>query len=207
MKKLPFNQAKFLLATLSSDQFPSLSSPQGLPLPEMAIIGKSNVGKSSLINHLLKQKKLAKTSATPGKTQTINFFIVDDQCLVVDLPGYGFAKTTNELRAQWGSSIDTYLRTRSSLKLVLFLLDIRRTPSEEDLSLIQWLSERPFSLLILFTKCDTVSASEQQALTLSHLEALRRQSAKTLPYLHYSITDARARKQLIFTIDSLLHPC
>lgn len=205
MKKLAFAQAKFITSALSPDHFPSLSNPQGFQLPEIAIIGKSNVGKSSLINHLLKQKKLAKTSATPGKTQTLNFFLIDEQSLLVDLPGYGFAKTTDAVRTQWASCIDSYLRTRSSLKLVLILFDIRRTLSEEDLSLIQWMRNRPFSLLIIFTKCDTVSPREQQTLTDSHLNILQKHLSITPSHLHYSITDPRARQQLIHAIQELLY--
>ena len=116
-------KARFLLSTLT--EFPTLKDPRGKPLPEIALVGRSNVGKSSLINHLLGQKKMAKTSATPGKTQLLNFFLVDEQFLLVDLPGYGYAKAPPGEIEKWSHAIDAYINGRPTLRLILLLVDSR----------------------------------------------------------------------------------
>ena len=109
-------KGRYLLSTL--DAFPLLKDPRGNPLPEIVLAGRSNVGKSSLINHLLSQQGLAKTSSTPGKTQLLNFYSIGDEWVLVDLPGYGFAKAPPSAVAAWSKAIDTYLNTSTSLKLV-----------------------------------------------------------------------------------------
>src|ERR1700690_95477 len=136
MKKCSFNEAKFLLSTL--DEVPPFYDKDKKVLPEVALVGRSNVGKSSLINHLLHQKKLAKVSGQPGKTQTINYFNVDDCLILVDLPGYGFASRSHKMQETWSAAIDTYFEKRTSLTLIVLLIDSRRLPSEEDLAIIQW---------------------------------------------------------------------
>jgi len=150
--------ARYLLSTLT--EFPHLKDPRGKPLPEIALAGRSNVGKSSLLNHLLGQKKLAKTSATPGKTQLLNFFSIDDRFLLVDLPGYGFAKAPKDTVRNWSQSIDAYLNSRPTLKLILLLLDCRRELSEEDLSLLNWAEAKQIPLLAILTKTDKLSRSQ-----------------------------------------------
>jgi GTP-binding protein len=134
--------------------------PQGRPLPEIALAGRSNVGKSTLINRLAEQKALAKISSTPGKTQRLQFFCYDDRLLLVDLPGYGYAKASRSVRAEWSDAIDRYLNERASLRLLLLLLDIRRTPSDEDLALSSWAKEKALPLLPVFTKTDMLSKAE-----------------------------------------------
>lgn len=163
-------KARFLLSTLT--EFPTLKTPQGNPFPEIAMAGKSNVGKSSLINHLLNQKKLAKTSATPGKTQLLNFFNVDDRLLLVDLPGYGFAKAPPEEIEKWSRAIDHYLNSRPHLKLLLLLVDSRREISLEDQSLIDWAHYKQISFLLILTKTDKLSTSERAALRRKYPEAI-----------------------------------
>ncbi|OGN63576.1 MAG: hypothetical protein A3E80_05775 [Chlamydiae bacterium RIFCSPHIGHO2_12_FULL_49_9] len=189
-------RAEFLLSTLS--EFPSLKDPQGRPLPEIALAGRSNVGKSSLINHFLGQKKAAKTSATPGKTQLLNFFLIDDSFLLVDLPGYGFAKAPVESIEKWSSAIDTYLNNRPSLKLILLLIDCRREPKDEDLSMIEWAKTMQIPLLIIFTKTDKLKAAE---LDLALKKNTKRLGCEIIPY---SVENGRTRDWLIKRIRGIL---
>lgn len=126
-------------------------------LPEVAFAGRSNVGKSSLINTLVHRKSLAKTSGTPGKTRLINFFLVNNRLSFVDLPGYGFGKVSQSVKQNWGPMIETYLRDRKNLRLVVVILDIRREPSEDDLSLVRWLAHYDRPVLFVLTKADKLS--------------------------------------------------
>jgi len=184
-------KAQFLLSTLT--EFPTLKDPQGRLLPEIALVGRSNVGKSSLINHLLNQKKLAKISATPGKTQLLNFFLIDDKFLLVDLPGYGFAKAPREEVEKWSLAIDAYLNHRPTLRLVLLLLDSRREPSAEDRTLIEWAEHKKIPLLAIFTKTDKLSQSEREALRKKEPEAIL--YSVTLP-LSRTLLETRIRQIL-----------
>jgi GTP-binding protein len=148
---------------LSAEFVLSATAPAHYPppvLPEIAFAGKSNVGKSSLINALLNRKGLARTSNTPGRTQEINFFRINDRLNFVDLPGYGYAKVPESVRKKWGPMIEIYLRERETLRLVVLILDIRRDPSEEDLQLVRWLSFYQIPFLIVLTKTDKVSNNE-----------------------------------------------
>lgn len=122
--------------------------------PEYAFIGRSNVGKSSLINMLCSKKGLAKTSATPGKTQLINHFLINKQWYLVDLPGYGFAKTARTQREKWDTMIKDYLTYRNNLMSVFILIDIRLAPQEKDLDFISWMGEHAIPFSIIFTKAD-----------------------------------------------------
>ena len=133
--------------------------PQAL-LPEIAFAGRSNVGKSSLINTLVKRKGLARTSNTPGRTQEINFFTVNNRFAFIDLPGYGYAKVPEKIRQNWGPMIEAYLSGRETLRLVVLILDIRRDPSPEDRQLIDWLLHYRLPVLIVLTKIDKVSRNE-----------------------------------------------
>lgn len=151
-------KGRYLISTLT--EFPTLKDPQGKVLPEVVLAGRSNVGKSSLINHLLAQPKLARTSATPGKTQLINFFMIDDAFLLVDLPGYGFAKAPKETVALWSQSIDRYLETRKEISLLLLLVDCRRGMEKEEEALAAWAKKKNIPLLLIFTKTDKLSRSE-----------------------------------------------
>jgi GTP-binding protein len=150
-----FEQAQFITSALLSTELPSLKLPNGTFAPEMAILGRSNVGKSSLINALLRQK-LAKTSSTPGKTQRINFFLIDEEALLVDLPGYGYSKAPKHLVEYWGKALDMYLSTRESLKLILLLVDSRRELSEEDRMAAEWAKVKNIPFIVINTKRDKV---------------------------------------------------
>lgn len=129
-------------------------------LPEVAFAGKSNVGKSSLINALMNRKSYAKTSSQPGKTQTINFYNINGLFYCVDLPGYGYAKTTLETRAKWGKMIEKYLRTSGQLKQVFLLIDIRHKPSENDRLMYEWIVAQGYEPIIIATKLDKINRSQ-----------------------------------------------
>ena len=131
-------------------------------LPEIAFAGKSNVGKSSLINGLLNRKSLARTSAQPGKTQTINFYNVNKNLYFVDLPGYGYAKVSVEIRAKWGKMIERYLHGSPQLKKVFLLIDIRHVPSENDCMMYDWIVDNGYEPVIICTKLDKIRRSQVQ---------------------------------------------
>jgi GTP-binding protein len=153
----------FSMKVLSAEFVLSAREPAHYPpalLPEIAFAGRSNVGKSSLINTLVRRKGLARTSNTPGRTQDINFFTVNDRFAFIDLPGYGYAKVPETIRKNWGSMIETYLGGRRTLRLVVLILDIRRDPSEEDRQLIGWLQFYHVPFLVVLTKIDKVSRNQ-----------------------------------------------
>lgn len=146
----------------------SAADPRGYPelsLPEVAFVGRSNVGKSSLLNTLMRRKGLVKTSSTPGKTQLINFFeiqVAQRPYHLVDLPGYGYAKVPETERRRWQERIETYLTERDTLRLVVVLVDIRHPPSEKDHQMVQWLDHVGRDLLVVATKSDKLSRSKVQ---------------------------------------------
>ena len=130
--------------------------------PEIAFAGKSNVGKSSLINGLLNRKSLARTSATPGKTQTINFYNVNDELYLVDLPGYGYAKVSEAEKVKWGQLIERYLHNSKQLKAVFLLIDIRHEPSANDRMMYDWVVDMGYNPIIIATKLDKIKRSQIQ---------------------------------------------
>ena len=130
--------------------------------PEIAFAGKSNVGKSSLINGLLNRKSLARTSATPGKTQTINFYNVNDELYLVDLPGYGYAKVSEAEKVKWGQLIERYLHNSKQLQAVFLLIDIRHEPSANDRMMYDWIVEMGYNPIIIATKLDKIKRSQVQ---------------------------------------------
>ncbi len=134
--------------------------PEQLSKLEFAFVGRSNVGKSSLINSLTSRLKLARTSKTPGRTQLINYFLINDEFYIVDLPGYGFAKVPKEMKKQWGQTMERYISSKRR-KLIFVLLDIRRVPSEEDIEMLKWLEYNNMDYKIIFTKIDKLSNNEK----------------------------------------------
>ena len=134
--------------------------PEQLDKIEFAFVGRSNVGKSSLINSLTSRLKLARTSKTPGRTQLINYFLINDEFYIVDLPGYGFAKVPKEMKKQWGKTMERYIESKRK-KLVFVLLDIRRVPSDEDIEMLEWLEYNDMDYKIIFTKIDKLSNNER----------------------------------------------
>ncbi len=146
--------AEFIKSAVWPPQYPPAT------MPEIAFVGRSNVGKSSLINTLVGRKNLAKTSNTPGRTQLINFFTINKKISFVDLPGYGFAKVSRSVKKDWGDMIEAYLRERQSLCLVVFILDIRRDPNADDLSLRDWFEHYRIPYLYILTKTDKLSNNQ-----------------------------------------------
>ena len=130
--------------------------------PEIAFAGKSNVGKSSLINALMNRKALARTSAKPGKTQTINFYNINEEMYLVDLPGYGYAKVSEQEKAQWGKLIERYLHGSKQLRAVFLLIDIRHDPSANDKMMYDWIVDQGFNPIIIATKLDKIKRSQVQ---------------------------------------------
>lgn len=130
-------------------------------LPEIAFAGKSNVGKSSLINGLLNRKSLARTSSSPGKTQTINFYNINKELYFVDLPGYGYAKVSQEIRNKWGKMIEKYLNSSKQLKAVFLLIDIRHAPGENDKMMYDWIVSNGYKPVIIATKLDKIKRSQK----------------------------------------------
>ena len=146
--------AEFLTSAFKESQYPVPDRP------EIAFAGKSNVGKSSLINTLVNRKKLARTSATPGRTQSINFFRFGRSLYLVDLPGYGFARVPVKVKKSWQQMVETYLKNRETLKAVVVILDIRRDPASGDTDLIDWLQHYNIHPIIVLTKADKVSRQQ-----------------------------------------------
>lgn len=158
--------AEFVTSAVKPSQYP-LSV-----LPEIAFAGRSNVGKSSLINILVNRKRLVKTSSTPGRTQLINFFNINEAFCFVDLPGYGYAKVPASVKKKWGPMIETYLTTRETLKGVVLIMDIRRMPGPEELNFIDWLNHYYISTILVLTKSDKLSKTRQKKQQLEIANAL-----------------------------------
>lgn len=137
--------------------------------PEIAFAGKSNVGKSSLINALMNRKSYARTSATPGKTQTINYYNINGELYLVDLPGYGYAKVSEKERQQWGKLIEKYLYSSKQLKAIFLLIDIRHDPSANDKMMYDWIVSKGYRPIIIATKLDKIKRSQKE----KHLKAIR----------------------------------
>lgn len=166
-------------------------------MPEIAVAGRSNVGKSSLLNHLFQHKSLVKTSSVPGKTQMINFFTLNESLAFVDLPGYGYAKVPVNLRKKWGPMVREYLEKRPQLKLILFLFDIRRMPNEEDTEFLDWAAYYGKAVILVLTKVDKVTLNERNLNTRKILAAF---NCMNLHHIHYSTTKNVGRKELIAMI-------
>ena len=158
--------AEFVTSATNPAQYPPVK------YPEMAFAGRSNVGKSSLINTLVNRKRLVKTSSTPGRTQLINFFDINNLITFVDLPGYGYAKVPTAVRKKWGPMIETYLSGRNTLLGVVVILDIRRTPREEEHHLIAWLEHYSIARILVLTKADKLSKTKQDKQCAAVAESL-----------------------------------
>lgn len=171
-------------------------------LPEFAFIGRSNVGKSSLINMLVSQKNLAKTSSKPGKTQTINHFLINEAWYLVDLPGYGYAGVSRSARADWGSMISTYLTKRENLYCTFVLIDSRLTPQAIDLDFIQWMGQKELPICLVFTKTDKLKRNEL-AKSLSAWQKKLSETWDDLPAQIVSSSETRlGREELLDFIET-----
>mgnify|MGYP001436857914 CR=1 FL=1 len=154
---MQIKNARFLTSMKKQGDYPETN------LPEIAICGKSNVGKSSLINYLTGNHKLAKVSGTPGKTRLVNFFVINETLMLVDLPGYGFAKVSQQEKNSWAEMVETYLKTSQNLRALLILLDIRHKPTEDDKLMFQWASVFGLSVIIVATKADKIAKTKRPA--------------------------------------------
>ncbi len=148
--------AEFVTSAVKPSQYPPAV------LPEIAFSGRSNVGKSSLINTLVNRKRLVKTSSTPGRTQLINFFNINEKFSFVDIPGYGYAKVPASVKKNWGPMIETYITTRKTLKGVVLIMDIRRIPKREEMNMLDWLKHYDIPSVPVLTKSDKLSKTRQQ---------------------------------------------
>ena len=152
---MEINKSEFVKSPVVEKDYPDSNN-----IVEFSFIGRSNVGKSSLINSLTKRKSLARTSKTPGRTQLINYFLINDKIYFVDLPGYGFAKVPDTIKKNWGKTIESYLISNRE-KVVFLLLDLRRVPSNEDMEMLKWLEHFGIEYYIIFTKADKLSNNEK----------------------------------------------
>jgi GTP-binding protein len=191
--------AEFLTGAVSCKQYPDSVSP------ELAFVGRSNVGKSSLINSLLNRKKLVKTSQTPGKTQEINFFKINNDFIFADLPGYGFAKVPKVVQKRWKKMIEDYLLKRETLLAVIFIIDMRRNPSPLDLDLKTWLETNGIEYLLIATKMDKLSQSEATKQIKKLNVAYFNEGKDKL--LVYSSKSGRGRKELWQKIINRIETC
>lgn len=190
----------------SVEFFTSVGFLKQLPvdgLPEIAFAGRSNVGKSSLLNRLFNRKNLVKTSSTPGKTRTLNFFLVNQGFYCVDMPGYGYARRSQSERVQWGRLIEGYIRERPALKGFVQLIDARHDPTHDDLMLLDWLVQTQKPFLVVATKADKLSGSQLKP----RLDQTRRMIALhgEIPVLPFSAVTGRGKPDLWRWIEETLH--
>ena len=191
--------AAFLASAMSPTRYPRQHR-----LPEVAFAGRSNVGKSSLINTLVHRKGLVKTSATPGKTRAINFFLVNERFLLVDLPGYGYARVPRDVRASWQPMVETYLQQRDTLRAVVHIVDLRHPPSEQDRQLRDWLLQHGVAMVTVATKADKIKPSQRAR----HIQDVRRGLALAAdePLLLFSARSHEGRLQLWRHLEPFLLP-
>ena len=190
--------AEFMLSAVSPAQYPRQ------PLPEIAFAGRSNVGKSSLINALVHRKGLVKTSATPGKTRAINFFLINQLFLLVDLPGYGYAKVPREVQASWRSMVETYLQQRDVLRAVVHIVDLRHPPTAQDHQLREWLQQQGVAIVTVATKADKIKPSQRAGQVAEVSRGLAMPIDE--PLLVFSAQSHEGRIQLWHRLEPFLRP-
>lgn len=195
---MQINTAKFHISSPSSDKCPA-----DTPRHEYAFIGRSNVGKSSLINMLLGRKDLAKTSSTPGKTMLINYFLVNDSWYVVDLPGYGFALRSKDDRKKLEAMIKDYILNRTQMTCLFVLIDSRHKPQAIDLEFMEWLGENGVPFAIVFTKLDKLKAGEKKKNINAYCQKLLETWEELPPIFATSSEDLRGREELLDYIEEL----
>ena len=195
LAKQKFTDVTFLISAFALKQLPEPD------MPEIAFAGRSNVGKSSLMNRLIMRKNLVKTSGKPGKTQSLNFFLVDNSIYLVDLPGYGYAKVPKKVQASWQTLITGYLESRANLKCVVVIVDLRHAMKIADLQLVDWLRSNDVPFLLVYTKADKISTS-QRSKNGAILDAGFGVSASER--LLFSAKTGMGRDSLIQSLDSFL---
>lgn len=189
-------KAEYVASAVKYEQYPKDG------LPEIAMAGRSNVGKSSLINSFLGRRNLARTGNTPGKTQTLNFYRVNDAWFLVDLPGYGYAKVAKTVNAQWGPMMENYLKKREELRAVIQILDIRHAPSAEDREMHEWLRVRQVPTMVVATKADKIARGQW----LKHLQVIARdlQIPDVSVILPFSSQSGAGKKELNEALEEIL---
>lgn len=192
---MKINQAEFVTSSAKADQCPQPDKP------EYAFIGRSNVGKSSLINMLTGRKKLAKVSGSPGKTILINHFIIDQAWYLVDLPGYGYAKRSKSERAKWQKTIRNYLLTRTNLLTIFLLIDIRHEPQANDLEFMGWLAVSQIPFTMVFTKADKLKLSQKNEKIASYKKRLAKDWVELPNIITTSSSDKTGREELLKFIE------
>lgn len=185
-------EAEIVISAVGPNQYPKDF------LPEIALAGRSNVGKSSFINKLINRKNLARTSSKPGKTQTLNFYKINQQFLFVDVPGYGFAKVSKAEREKWGLFIEEYLTTREHLRAVIQLVDIRHEPTKDDKTMYDWLEHLGMNVVIVATKVDKIPKGKVQ----KHLKIVKQtlQVKPSVPIIPFSAETAQGKEEAWNTI-------
>lgn len=193
---LVINKAEFVITAVKPQQYPATS------VPEIAFVGRSNVGKSSIINTLTNRKNLARVGATPGKTREINFYNIEDKLNFVDLPGYGYAKVSKEKKSTWGDIIETYLKSRQQLKLVILLLDIRHAPSADDKIMYDWIKSYGVPYMIVATKADKISRGQvKPSLSMLKKELGITDTAELVPF---SAETRQGKEEILNIIENIL---
>lgn len=184
-------KAAFLISNTDHTKCPAPTKP------EFAFIGRSNVGKSSLINMLTNNKSLAKTSGRPGKTQLINHFVIDDRWFMVDLPGYGFAKVSKSIKGDWDKMIKGYLTSRENLEVTFVLIDSRLEPQKNDLEFILWCAENGVTIVLIFTKADKQSKTKTMANVYAFINATKEIYDEVPLYFVTSAEDKQGRDEVL----------
>jgi len=194
---IKIKNSDFVTSAVKKEQYPITG------LPEIAFVGRSNVGKSSIINALTNRKKLAKVSQTPGKTRLINFFVINNgEFHLVDLPGYGYAKVSKTEKASWGNTIETYLSGRSELKRVVLLVDSRHKPTADDIQMHEWIKFYGYDEVIIATKSDKLSNNELRKKEKDIRDTLKLTKEDTLYF--FSSVNKKGRDELIDNLFNIL---
>ncbi len=193
---MEFIDAKLLITAVKYEQYPPAD------VPEIALVGRSNVGKSSLINCLVNRKNLARTSSTPGKTATINFYEIANRYRLVDLPGYGYAKVSKNEREMWGGMIENYLSRRENLVQVIQLVDARHKPSADDKMMFDWIKRYNYEPLVIATKLDKIKKSQQEANLSAIYDELNLNDDSVL--IPFSAETREGREQVLELIEYIL---
>lgn len=188
--------AEFVISAVSPEQYPERN------LPEIALAGRSNVGKSSFINKMINRKNLARTSSKPGKTQTLNFYLINDQFFFVDVPGYGYAKVSKSEREKWGHMIETYFLERKQLKGALLIVDIRHKPTSDDVMMYDWFRHYEIPVIIIATKLDKIPKGKRD----KHIKAIKTtlNLEKQVPVIPFSAETGEGKEAAWAAIKPLL---
>lgn len=195
---MKITEAEFIISAVGPDQYPTDA------LPEIALAGRSNVGKSSLINKLILRKNLARTSSQPGKTQTLNYYRINQRLYFVDLPGYGYAKVSKTKRAEWAKFIERYIMEREELRLLILIIDMRHPPTQTDQMMYDWLAYYEIPTVVVATKADKIPKGKWQKHLRIVKETLGLPSYESL--VMFSSETGQGREELWNTILRSIHP-